>query len=61
MNDKHEEAFRKWQSENEPLLISLYPATVGYNGASNNYDWWCRQVYTGRIKLNDNPNQTTSY
>ncbi len=48
--DKHEEAFRKWQKDNENLLMDYCPATLGFNGAANNYDWWCRQVYTGRIK-----------
>lgn len=51
MNDLTEQAFENWKERNKLELMSHYPATVGFNGAANNYSYWCRQVYTGRIKL----------
>lgn len=49
--ERQEAAFRKWQGENYAVLKERCPATIGHNGAANNFDWWCRQVYTGRIKI----------
>ncbi len=52
MKDLQEEAFQAWKKRNEKELISLCPATVGFNGAANNFSYWARQVYTGRIQVN---------
>ncbi len=49
--NQNELAFERWKEENKEKLMSLCPATVGFNGAANNYSHWCRQVYTGRIKV----------
>jgi len=51
MNNLSEQAFEKWKERNEKALLASHPATVGFNGAAGNFSHWCRQVYTGRIKL----------
>jgi hypothetical protein len=50
-NDKAEAAFEAWKARHHEYLMAEYPATQGHNGAANNFSYWCRQVYTGRIKL----------
>jgi len=52
MDHFDEQAFQDWKNRNEKELLAECPATVGWNGAANNFSYWCRQVYTGRIKLN---------
>lgn len=49
--DLAEKAFEDWKARNESVLMRHYPATVGWNGAANNYSYWCRKVYTGKEKI----------
>jgi hypothetical protein len=50
--DQNEAAFERWKQRNWVKLINKCPETVVFHGAASNFSHWCRQVYTGRIKIN---------